>query len=303
MENPLKPSPLVGEILPGFTAIAILGIAYCHAHPGAWYKFAIGPTTGVVLGGVFVILLASWLLGTIADSIRDILEVFLDRRWPVNWEFLFHASPDSIEKLDSSWLAYYFLNGNLAITLVAVVIAGWSISAVHIAAEWKVGLIIVALILAADAWITRKEVRRLIGHPTIASPHDQVYTRLGVSKLKPSSAYGGDSPGVGVIAIQDIPQGTLVFSPDDDETANVLRRDIERLPAAIKKLYTDFCVERDGAFTCPVSFNKLTPAWYVNDCAEDREPNVKPDESLRFFAIRDIQAEEELLARYKDYSD
>ena len=162
MENPLKPSPLVGEILPGFTAIVILGVAYCHAHPDAWAKFAIGPTTGAVLGGVFVILLASWLLGTIADSVRDILEEYiLDKHWPVNWDFLFHASPDSIEKLDSSWLAYYFLNGNLAISLIAVTIAGCSISAVHIAAGWNVVFIVTAAILALDAWITRTEVRTL----------------------------------------------------------------------------------------------------------------------------------------------
>ena len=304
MENPLRPSPLVGEILPGFTTIVILGIAYCHAHPDAWSKFAIGPTTGAVLGCVFVILLTSWLLGAIADSVRDILEEYvLDKHWPMNWDFLFHAPPDSIEKLDSSWLAYYFLNGNLAISLIAVVIAGCCISAVHIPVGWDVAFVLAAAILAVGAWITRKEVRRLIGHATIASPHDQVYTRLGVSKRKPSPAYGGDPPGVGVIAIQHIPQGTLVFSPDDDETAIALRHDVERLPTTIKKLYTDFCVERDGMFTCPVSFNKLTPAWYVNDCAEDSDPNVKPDESLRFFAIRDIQAGEELLARYKDYSD
>jgi hypothetical protein len=304
MENPLKPSPLVGEILPGFTAIVILGIAFGQAHSVDWYRLASSPTTGAGLGAVFVILLAAWVLGSVADSVRNIVEeLFLDRRWPVNWEFLFHAPTDSIGKLSDSWLAYYFLSCNFAITLLAVALAGCSFGAVHIAWGWVVGLLVAAVVLGYDAWISRKEIRRLIGRSIIAHPHDQVYTRIGISKIKPSAQYGEEGPGVGVIAIRDIPVGALVFSPDDDETVIALKRDVDRLPEALRKLYTDFCVQEGNSFTCPVSFNKLTPAWYVNDAADDHEPNVKPDESLRFFAIRDIREGEELLARYEDYSD
>jgi hypothetical protein len=304
MENPLKPSPLVCEILPGFTAIVILGIAYGQAHSVDWYRLASSPTTGAGLSAVFVILLAAWVLGSIADSVRNIIEdVLLDRWWPVNWDFLFHAPSDSIEKLNDSWLAYYFLSGNLTITLFAVVLAGFCIDAFYIEVGWNIGLLVTAVVIGYDAWISRREIRRLVGRASIRHPHDQVYTRIGVSKIKPSAQYGAEGSGVGVIAIRDIPAGALVFSPDDDETVVALKRDVDPLPEALKKLYTDFCVQKDNSFTCPVSFNKLTPAWYVNDAADDHDPNVKPDESLRFFAIRDIQEGEELLARYEDYSD
>jgi hypothetical protein len=55
-----------------------------------------------------------------------------------------------------------------------------------------------------------------------------------------------------------------------------------------------------GIFTCPTSFNKLTVAWYCND---SDDPNIAPDESLRFYALRDIKANEELVSRYADYSE
>jgi hypothetical protein len=118
-----------------------------------------------------------------------------------------------------------------------------------------------------------------------------VYTRLGVSLIH----------GVGAVAIRDIKKGTLVFAPDDDDTVKIPKQRTEQLPPAIKALYHDFCVLEDGKYECPVSFNKLTPAWYVNDCGQD-EPNVAPDSDLRFKALRDIKAGEELLARYADYS-
>jgi hypothetical protein len=304
MENPLKPSPVVGEVLPGFTAIVILSVAYFHSHIVEWSLFVSNPTTGVVLGGVFVLLLASWVVGTVADSIRDLLEEWiLDKLWPVNWSFLFHASSESIGKLNDSWLAYYFLSGNFAITLFAIAIAGQMFNPIHISAGWAIAIVSTSVVLALNAYVTRKEVRALIGYPKIVNPHEQVYTRLGVSKIRQSKKYGDLSPGIGVFAIRDIPKSTLIFSPDDDETVIALNSNVTGLPDNIKKLYEDFCVRDDDKFTCPVSFNKLTPAWYVNDSTEDNEPNVKPDESLRFFALRDIQDGEELLARYEDYSD
>jgi hypothetical protein len=261
MENPLKPSPLVGEVLPGFTAIVVLGVAYFHSHMEEWRLLVSNPTTGVVLGGVFVLLLASWVLGTVADSIRDLLEEWiLDKLWPINWSFLFYASSDSIEKLNDSWLAYYFLNGNFAVTLFAIAIAGQFVNSIHIAAGWTVIIVVTGVILALDAYVMRKGVRVLIGYPKLGNPHEQVYTRLGVSKIPPSKEYGDLSPGVGVFAIRDIPKGTLIFSPDDDETVVAFNSNVRSLPEKIRKLYEDFCVREGDKFTCPVSFNKLTPA-------------------------------------------
>ena len=139
----------------------------------------------------------------------------------------------------------------------------------------------------------------MIGHQTRNLPHEGVYVRI-----KPAIAGFPDSKeshrGVGVFAIRDIPKGTLVFAPDNDPTVVVKQDAIEMLPEEFKRLYHDFCVLTDGLYTCPVSFNKLTVAWYGNN---SENPNIAPDESLRFRAIRDISAGEELTSHYDDYSD
>jgi SET domain-containing protein len=68
----------------------------------------------------------------------------------------------------------------------------------------------------------------------------------------------------------------------------------------VRELYEDFCVLKDDMFACPTNFNKLTPAWFLNN---SKAPNVAPDSSLRFYAIRDIEAGEELTADYQTYSE
>jgi uncharacterized protein len=125
----------------------------------------------------------------------------------------------------------------------------------------------------------------------MVQPHKYTYTRLARSRRH----------GIGVFAIRNIPRGTLVFAPDDEATVKIRKATVDKLPRAIRRLYHDFCVLRGRAYECPVSFNKLTPAWYLNDSGED-EPNVVPDRNLRLRALRDIKAGEELLAKYSDYS-
>ncbi len=49
-----------------------------------------------------------------------------------------------------------------------------------------------------------------------------------------------------------------------------------------------------------MSFNKLTPAWFVNN---SQTPNVAADRSLRFYALHDIRAGDELTTDYETYSD
>ena len=52
-------------------------------------------------------------------------------------------------------------------------------------------------------------------------------------------------------------------------------------------------------YECPSSFNKLNPAWFLNN---SKDPNMAADSSLKFYAIRDIKAGEELTADYETYS-
>ncbi len=105
---------------------------------------------------------------------------------------------------------------------------------------------------------------------------------------------------IGVRAIRRIKRSTYVFAPDDDETAEVSEAAVKDLPKPIQDLYDDFCVLKGDKYVCPSSFNKLTPSWYAN---HSDHPNIAPDEDLRFYALRDIAAGEDLFARYPDYSE
>ncbi|HUA14772.1 MAG TPA: SET domain-containing protein [Verrucomicrobiae bacterium] len=121
-------------------------------------------------------------------------------------------------------------------------------------------------------------------------PHENVYARLQSSPIA----------GVGVFAIRDIPKDTYVFEPDDDALVEVRKSRVENLPLALRRLYEDFCVLKNGTYKCPSSFNKLTPSWYLN---MSENPNLAADSSLKFYAIREIKAGEELTSDYSTYSE
>jgi SET domain-containing protein len=122
-------------------------------------------------------------------------------------------------------------------------------------------------------------------------PHEGVYTRLQVSKTH----------GVGVFAIRDIPKGTIVFSTDETEMIWIEEKDVANIHPALKKLYDDFAVIRNGRYGCPKNFNMLTPGWYLNESREN--PNVKCTDDFDFISIRDIRAGEELTVDYSTYSE
>jgi hypothetical protein len=103
-----------------------------------------------------------------------------------------------------------------------------------------------------------------------------------------------------VFAIQDIPDGTCLFPDDDEELVWIDKQELSQLSPAQKKLYDDFCVINGDRYGCPRNFNKLTPAWYLN---ESSTPNVACDEEYRFYATREIKEGEELTVNYDTYSD
>lgn len=105
---------------------------------------------------------------------------------------------------------------------------------------------------------------------------------------------------MGVFAILEIKEGTDIFEPDDDDLVSVNVNDIKNLSDTIRKLYEDFCVLRGVKYDCPSSFNALKPAWFLN---HSKSPNVAADSSLKFYAIRDIQIDEELVVDYETYGD
>jgi hypothetical protein len=301
MDNPLKPQPLMAEVLPGFTVLLILGSCYVIGHPtripqleqSILPKFLNG---AAVIAGGFGFLLTCWIVGTFLDTIRDLIESAIDVKFPVNWSFLLQGPADTIQKLNDSWLAYYFLNGNMAIGLLLVAICGL-FDAFHISG-WYWGLVLVPLSLYGyNTWTLRQELRRLIGWE-LGMPHAATYARVSVSNAPPSKEFPARNPGVGVFAVKDIPKGTLIFAPDDDSTITISSAQVATLPSELRSLYEDFCPQSAaGDYTCPLNFNKLTVAWYLND---SDVPNVNADDQFRFLANRDIKKGEELFCSYKD---
>jgi len=121
-------------------------------------------------------------------------------------------------------------------------------------------------------------------------PHHGVYTRIGPSRVH----------GVGVIAIRDIPAGTMMFRGESEQVAWVSRAAVRRLPAAIRSLYEDFGMVWDDRIGVPPNLNRLSVGWYVNHSAR---PNIEADEDGRFFALRCIRKGEELTADYRTFVD
>jgi hypothetical protein len=122
------------------------------------------------------------------------------------------------------------------------------------------------------------------------APHENLYTRLQA---------GAD--GIGVFAIRDIPEGTVLFAGDMDTTTRVLPSKVENIDdEEIRRMYVEFCPMIEGAFVAPKDFNKMTMGWYLN---HSDNPNVASDKSLRFTTTKFIAKGEELRTDYRVYSD
>jgi len=120
-------------------------------------------------------------------------------------------------------------------------------------------------------------------------PHANVYVRLAPSRIH----------GIGVVAVRRIPKGAPIFGADETDLIWVDIAATLRLPAAIKALYDDFCVQKGTKYGCPRNFNDVTVSWYLNH--SDR-PNVICGPDYRFLAARTIRSGEELTADYRTYS-
>ncbi len=121
-------------------------------------------------------------------------------------------------------------------------------------------------------------------------PHDGVSTRLGRSRIH----------GVGVFAIRKIQKGTKLFPGDVDDMIWIEKDELGRLPKNTRQLYEDFAVLKDGRYGSPLSFNRLTPSWYLN---HSKTPNVHCDRNYDFTALRTINRGEELTVDYSTYSE
>jgi SET domain-containing protein len=117
-----------------------------------------------------------------------------------------------------------------------------------------------------------------------------VYARIGRSRVH----------GVGVVAIRDIPAGTLVFRGESERVAWVSRAAVRRLPGGLRSLYEDFGMVWGERIGVPPSLNMLSVGWYVN---HSERPNLEAGVDARFRALRRIRKGEELTADYRTFVD
>jgi hypothetical protein len=123
------------------------------------------------------------------------------------------------------------------------------------------------------------------------SPHRGVYVRLQPSEL--------DKSGVGVFSIKPIPRDTRIFADENEEVCWISE---ESLPknGTLRRLYDDFAIIKKGRYGCPISFNRLTPAWFMN---ESKKPNTRCDDNYDFYTLRNIAKGEELTIDYSTFSE
>ena len=92
----------------------------------------------------------------------------------------------------------------------------------------------------------------------------------------------------------------MYFLTTMNRSCGLTERTFEHLPAAIKQFYEDFAIIKGDKYGSPRHFDALTTSWYLNHSIH---PNVASDKQYRFYALRDIEAGEELTADYRTYSD
>jgi SET domain-containing protein len=107
-----------------------------------------------------------------------------------------------------------------------------------------------------------------------------------------------DKKGVGVFAIRKIPKGTRIFADENEELCWIPKSSLPK-GGALRELYDAFAVIEADRYGCPTSFNRLTPAWFLN---ESKKPNTRCDENYEFYALRDVVAGEELTVDYSTFS-
>jgi SET domain-containing protein len=128
---------------------------------------------------------------------------------------------------------------------------------------------------------------------------NDIYCRIGVSKVH----------GVGVIAIKDIPKGTIPFatlSKEKEEIITLTKDEIKDIHPNVRAILQDFFGDKKSNVYDVYAYgpNYINISFYLNhsdkpniDVIEDTENNY-----FRFVTNRIIKKGEELFINYNKYS-
>ncbi len=129
---------------------------------------------------------------------------------------------------------------------------------------------------------------------------NDIYCRIGVSKVHV----------VGVIAIKDIPKGTMPFATLSNEKEKIItltKDDIKDINPNVRKILQDFFGDKKSNDYDVYAYgpNYINISFYLNhsdkpniDVIEDTENNY-----FRFITNRKIKKGEELFINYNKYSE
>ena len=129
---------------------------------------------------------------------------------------------------------------------------------------------------------------------------NDIYCRIGVSKVH----------GVGVIAIKDIPKGTIplaTLSKEKEEIITLTKDEIKDIHPNVRAILQDFFGDKKSNDYDVYAYgpNYINISFYLNhsekpniDVIEDNENNY-----FRFITNRKIKKGEELFINYNKYSE
>jgi hypothetical protein len=302
MDTTIKPRPLIGEILPGFTVLGLFLFSYFRAHLDHLDQLIIlikDHSTIIILASGLVFIL-SWIIGDFFDALREtLIERIFDCWQPLWWDFFFQGKREKVDQVEDYYYSYYEVSINFTVAIVIFIICEplfYCTSAFIKPLPWYINLIlfVVAIVFFLDARTLRCEIKKNLDEIKrgIITPHYGVYTRL-----KHSQIHEG---GIGVFAIRDIPKGMNIFYGDDDPIEWINKDETNDLDVEIKKLYNDFSIIKGNEYGCPKNFNLLTISWYLN---HSKNPNMACGKDYEFYALRDIKKGEELTIDYETFNE
>jgi hypothetical protein len=116
--------------------------------------------------------------------------------------------------------------------------------------------------------------------------------------LKPSKH------GIGVFATEDIPSGAhLRVFGDDKVFAHRYRvLNVTEVPLSFR----EYCIERGDTLICPPDFGAMPLGWHMNHSNNPnavRGPNDDPNREYQWYALRNINAGEEILIDYNSLDE
>lgn len=110
--------------------------------------------------------------------------------------------------------------------------------------------------------------------------------------------------GVGVFATHKIDRGTHLRLFVDEETTKHESRILNK--SEVPKAFWGHCLDRGDTFICPADFGALPIGWYVNHSEKPNTvpgKNPNPHRRYRWYASRDIEANEEILIDYNSLEE